>query len=352
MGLILGIETSCDETAAAVVDDGTTVRSSIVATQHDLHERYAGVVPEIASRAHLERILPVVEEALDQAGATLGELDAVAVGHAPGLIGSLLVGVSAAKAMAWSLGIPLLGVHHLLAHLHAPYLDADELAFPALGLIASGGHTVLVRMDDALNVTRLGGTIDDAVGEAFDKAATVLGAGYPGGPAIERMALEGDDHAVELPIANLGGDSLDVSYAGLKTALLYATRGIPVGRGREARFPRTVDDLTHAQRADLAASFQRCAVAALIRAAERALEREDFETISCGGGVIANSVLRSELERLARETGTTLRLGQMKYCVDNAAMIAGLGHVMLERGVTAPLTLTPRARLPFEAARA
>ena len=192
MALILGIESSCDETAAAVVRDGCEVMSNVVATQHDLHERYSGVVPEIASRAHLERILPVIKDCLSDAGVKLDELDAIAVGHEPGLIGSLLVGLGAAKALAWSTGLPLIGVNHVWAHLWSPCLNNDPIEFPAIGLVASGGHTALYLLKGPTQMEVIGSTIDDAIGEAFDKAATILEAGYPGGPAIESLATQGD----------------------------------------------------------------------------------------------------------------------------------------------------------------
>jgi len=352
VSLTLGIESSCDETAAAVVRGDRDVRSSIVATQHELHELYNGVVPEIASRAHLECIGPVVDEALKVAGISLGDLDAIAVGHAPGLIGSLLVGVSAAKTLSWSLGIPLTGVHHLLAHLHAPALDSEAIAYPAVGLLASGGHTSLTVQHGPLEARLLGHTIDDAVGEAFDKAGTLLEAGYPGGPAIERLAQDGDDRAVELPIANLGRDSLDFSFAGLKTALLYATRGTPVGRGQNARFPRTASDLTQQRRADLAASFQRCAIEALTRRAHAALEATPARTLLGGGGVLCNTLLRTSLTALADRHGVALRIAPPAYCVDNAAMIAGLGHLSIAAGHIDGTNLQAKARLSIEDATA
>ena len=237
--LVLGIESSCDETAAAIVDEHRHVRSSVVASQHDLHAQYAGVVPELASRAHVERIVPVVREACSEAGLQLQDLDAVAVGHAPGLIGSLLVGVSAAKALAWSLGIPLLGVHHVLAHVHAAALDAPPLDMPAIGLVASGGHTHVFALDEMGNTQLLAWTIDDAIGEAFDKAGTMLRAGYPGGPAVERLAQGGNAHVMDLPIGRPreGG----FSFSGLKTALLYALRGQPRRIDGVTVFPRDLD---------------------------------------------------------------------------------------------------------------
>ena len=294
MTLILGLESSCDETAAAVVADGVRVLSNVVASQHDLHERYRGVVPEIASRAHLERLWPTVESAVREAGVELNQIDGVAVGNCPGLIGSLVVGVSAAAALAWAMGRPLIGVDHVQAHLWAPRLAMPDSAGAArphepvrsrkrLGLVVSGGHTSLYEVASPLDLRLLGRTIDDAVGEAFDKAATILGLGYPGGPAIDRLAPEGDPRAVDLPRSMLGPESLDFSFSGLKTALLYAVRGHPRGRGGEATFERSAEGLTHGQRADFAASFQAAAVDAVVRKLERAMDRS--EAVEGGEGV-------------------------------------------------------------------
>ena len=375
---ILGLETSCDETAAAVVEDGTAVLSNVVATQHDLHERYAGVVPEIASRAHLERLLPVVQDALDQAGVKANDLDAIAVGNRPGLVGSLIVGVSAAKALAWSLGLPLVGVDHVRAHLHAAFLKdvsrepyaagrgeqpEDETAstphdppptappHEALGLVVSGGHTSLYRLSADGVTTRLGRTIDDAVGEAYDKAGVLLNAGYPGGPNIDRLAQTGDPNGPDipkLPVSMLGADSLDFSFSGLKTALLYAVRGHPEGRGKSATFPRTIDDLTDTRRADLAAAFQHAAVEAVIRKLGRARRgRMRVEALVVGGGVSANSELRRRLAEFAEQHGLSLHLPALAYCVDNAAMIAGYAAVTLAADgpddLTLPVVATSKA---------
>jgi N6-L-threonylcarbamoyladenine synthase len=322
--LILGVETSCDETAAAVVADGARVMSNVIATQHHLHERYAGVVPEIASRAHLERIAPVIREALRDADVGYSDLDAVAVGHRPGLIGSLLVGVSAAKALAWSLELPIIGVDHIHAHLHAGLLDAQPIPYPAIGLVVSGGHTSLFLVESALAMTLLGKTIDDAVGEAYDKAATILGLGYPGGPKLDALAQSGDDRAHQLPVTMLGAESLDFSFSGLKTALLYAVCGQPSGRGETARLERDASKLSQKQKADFAASFQRAAVAALMKKLRRALDQvPEARALLIGGGVSANSRLRAELASLANSQGLDLRLPKLEYCLDNAAMIAG-----------------------------
>jgi len=362
MALILGLETSCDETAAAVVEDGVTVRANIVWSQHELHERYAGVVPEIASRAHLERLTPVVHEALTQAGVTREQIDAIAVGNRPGLIGSLIVGVSAAKALAWSLGKPLIGIDHVRAHLWAAALIEIEsknsgdgalirptphpplatphspLPAPALGLVVSGGHTSLYAMHSPTDLTRLGATIDDAVGEAFDKAANILDAGYPGGPAIDRLAQRGHAAHVEpLPRSMLEPESLDFSFSGLKTALLYRVRGKPIGRGKHARFERRAADLSQQQRADLAAAFQTAAVEAVIAKLERALDRMATDgtpatRLIIGGGVSANLLLRQRVAQLGEARGLPVHIPALKFCVDNAAMIAGLAYHPWTRG--------------------
>ena len=337
--LILGIESSCDETAAAVVEHGRRVRSNVIASQHKLHEEYGGVVPEIASRAHAERILPVIRRAVSQAGVALGDIEAVAVGNRPGLIGSLLVGVSAGKALAWALGVPIIGVDHVHAHLHAGVLDAPPAEFPALGLAVSGGHTSMYRCESAVSLTRLGSTIDDAVGEAFDKVATILGLPYPGGPSLDRRAQEpgADDRAHKFPISRLSRDSLDFSFSGLKTAVLYAVRGVPA---RGGVFERDAADLTDSQRRDIAAAFQRAAIEAVMLKLARAADRGEYSTLLVGGGVTANSLLRTRVRAFADERGLALRLPAIEYCLDNAAMIAGLGYELLLAGRRDDLTLT------------
>lgn len=342
MTLILGLETSCDETAAAVVQDGRFVLSNVVAAQHKLHERYRGVVPEIASRAHLQNINPVVHEAIAQAGLSLNDIDAIAVGHRPGLIGSLLVGVSAAKTLAWSMGKPLIGVDHVRAHLHAATLvtktasapespDPGPLTFPALGLVVSGGHSSIYTMQSEHDLTLIGSTIDDAVGEAYDKAAVILDAGYPGGPKLDKLAQQGDPTAHDLPRSMLAPDSLDFSFSGLKTAVLYTVRGHPVGRGSNARFERSAAELTDKQKTDIAASFQAAAVDAVILKLERAVTHMTNQgnaprSLVIGGGVSANSLLRTRVTELGEKLNLAVRIPAFAYCLDNAAMIAGLAH--------------------------
>ncbi len=346
--LVLGIETSCDETAASVVEDSRRVRSNIIASQHDLHAEYRGVVPEIASRAHAERITPVVRGALEAAGVSLTEIELIAVGNRPGLIGSLLVGVAAAKGLALSLGIPFIAVDHVHAHLYAGLLGRDcdpaplrpvEELFPALGLVISGGHTSLYLCQSPTRCTRIAGTIDDAIGEAYDKVAAILGLPFPGGPSLDRLAAAHAAAALEpdrdgFPIARIAPDSLDFSFSGLKTAALYAYRGVPESRRvKDKRLARGEPDPVTRPAAQVAATFQRAAVATIVLKLGRALERYPHcRALLVGGGVSANSLLRSELERLAAERRLPVVLPALEYCLDNAAMIAGLGSALwLER---------------------
>jgi len=301
--LILGIETSCDETAAAVITTDGEIKSNVVASQAELHAAFGGVVPEIASRRHLELIAPVVREALSEAGVTLDDLDRVAVTQGPGLIGALLVGIAAAKALAWSRRLPLAPVDHLRGHVASLSLQPAPVAPPFLCLLASGGHTLLidVREDGTQHV--LGSTLDDAAGEAFDKGARLLGLGYPGGREIDQLARAGDSKAFDFPVARVPG--LDFSFSGLKTALLYATRDLSSERLAE-------------RRADLAASYQRAIVRALVERVREAAEQTGAERIAVVGGVAANSELRAGLREAA--------LAPLELCTDNAAMIASAGR--------------------------
>ncbi len=352
--LVLALETSCDETAAAVVRDGVEVLSSVVASQYDLHAEYAGVVPEIASRAHVEAVLPVVREALEQAGCGLGMIDAIAVGNRPGLIGSLLVGVASGKALAWSLRKPLIGVDHVAAHVYSGMLERgaeDEHAlFPALGLVVSGGHTAMYHVASWTQMHRIGTTIDDAMGEAYDKVATMMQLPHPGGPNLDRLASDpqANDKAFDLPISRLSTTSLDFSFSGLKTSVLYTLRGVPGERGGTAPM-----ELTPQTTRDLAASFQRAACKAvtlkLTRAIEQARERGVvYRTLLCGGGVTANSRLRRELLSFETSHKLAVRLPPMRYCMDNAAMIAGLGEQLLRAGHRDDMDLqaTPTISIP------
>ena len=300
--MILGIETSCDETAAALVTGEGEIRANVVSSQANLHARYGGVVPEIASRRHLELVAPVVREALSEGDATLDEVDTVAVTQGPGLVGALLVGVSAAKALAWARGLPLVPVDHLHGHVASLFLEPHPVEPPFLCLLASGGHTLLLDVQDHTGYRVLGTSIDDAAGEAFDKGARLLGLGYPGGREIDRLAREGDPEAFAFPVARLEG--LDFSFSGVKTALLYAVRDL--GDEAEARTP------------DLAASYQRAIVRALVERTRAAAERERHDRIAVVGGVAANSELRDSLPGA--------RFAPLPLCTDNAAMIASAGR--------------------------
>ena len=338
---VLGIESSCDETAAAIVEDGRVVRSDVVASQNEVHAKYGGVVPELASRAHILNVVPVVQGALDAAGLALTDLDGIAVTNAPGLVGALLVGLQTAKALAWVTGLPLVGVHHLQGHLSAIYLEAMAPPMPHLALIVSGGHTSLVRVDDHGEVVELGRTRDDAAGEAFDKGAKLLGLGYPGGVVIDRLAKGGNPRAVELPRSMLAGShGDDFSFSGLKTALLHHVRkhGIPEG----------------AALSDLCASYQAAIVEVLVRKTRKAARREGLSHVQICGGVAANSGLRAGMLAASAEDGFQVYIPPPNRCTDNAAMIAAAGYYQLARGERAGLDLdaSPSSPLPRRAGAA
>jgi len=330
---VLGIETSCDESAAAVAEDGVRLLSNVVASQVDLHARFGGVVPELASRAHLETINGCVEEALERAGVSWTDLDGIAVTNRPGLIGSLLVGLCAAKTYALCSGLSLVGVHHIEGHIAASFLLPDPPSFPFLALVASGGHTELILVHDHGRPEPIGSTRDDAAGEAFDKVARLLGLEQPGGPAIDRLAAQCDDGAERFPRAHLG-DSLDFSYSGLKTA---------VARRIEALGPG-IDD---AARARIAHGFQMAAVEPLVMNAVRAAERHGVRHITIGGGVAANGLLRSWLAAEAESRGLRVHLPPPALCTDNAGMIAVAGCFALARGRRDGLDLDAYASAPL-----
>jgi N6-L-threonylcarbamoyladenine synthase len=329
---LLSIESTCDETAAAIVTESLQVRSSVVASQDELHRDYGGVVPELASRAHLERILPVIDEALQRAGLTLADLDAVAVANTPGLAGSLLVGLVAAKTLAAVLGLPLVAINHLQAHVYACRLASGQEVFPCVGLIASGGHSSLYACPSPLDFELLGGTIDDAAGEAFDKVASMLGLPYPGGPSIQRAAERGNPRAYNLPRALLRDDDrLQFSFSGLKTAVRYTIAG--PGKPDAAKVP-----LSPQQVADLAASFQEAVVDCLVGKAFLALRRTGLTTLCVGGGVAANARLRQRLQEEAPQQGVTLHIAPLRLCTDNAVMGA-IAWERLKAGRVEPLDL-------------
>jgi len=330
--IFLTIESTCDETAAAVVNTELEVLSSVVASQEDLHRQFKGVVPEIAARAHLERILPVIDEAIRKAGVTLSELDAVAVANTPGLAGSLLVGLVAAKTLCWAHDLPLIAVNHLHAHIYACRMAAERDVFPCVGLIVSGGHSSLYRCDSASEFEYLGGTIDDAAGEAFDKVASMLGLAYPGGPSISRAAESGDPTAFPFPRPLLRDRSrLDFSFSGLKTAVRYQVAGIGRPDFENLHLPeQTV--------ADVAASFQAAVVDCLVGKTMLALEKTGLRQLCVGGGVGANRMLRERLAEACREAQIELEIAPIKWCTDNAAM----GAIAAERlvdGKFEPLSL-------------
>lgn len=326
---ILGIESTCDETAAAIVRDGRHVVAETIASQVDLHEVYGGVVPEIASRAHIEQLLPVLHGTFADAGVLLEQIDAVAVAARPGLIGSLVVGLTAAKTLAWALDRPLVAVDHVHAHLYSVMLGAaPPPALPAVGLVVSGGHTSLYRVNSWLDIQPIGRTIDDAVGEAYDKVAAILNLGYPGGPVVDKLAATGDAKRVRFPRSMLGRESLDFSFSGLKTAVLYHVRG---EKGRE----RDACALSEQEVADVCAAFQAACVETLVKKIRRAGEAIGARSVIVGGGVSANRGLRAALEQLE----IPVHLPPMAYTTDNAAMTAGLGTVLLEAGRVADLSL-------------
>ena len=331
---ILAIETSCDETACAVVRDGREILSNVIYTQIDMHTVFGGVVPELASRAHIDKINYVVQKALDDAGKTLDDVDAVAVTYGPGLVGALLVGVAEAKAMAWAAGKPIIGVHHIEGHISANYIEHPDLEPPYLGLIVSGGHTHLVVVEDWSKYRILGRTVDDAAGEAYDKVARAIGLGYPGGPKIDREAKKGDPNAVHFPIAHVNGSEYDFSFSGIKSAVL--------------------NYLNHAQmtgdavnRADLAASFQKAVVDVLVEHTIRAAKNLKINRIGMAGGVASNSALRAAMQEACTREGYSLYIPSPIFCTDNAAMIGVAAYHEYMAGVRSgwDLNAVPSLRL-------
>ena len=332
---ILAIETSCDETACAIVRDGREILSNVIYTQIDMHTEFGGVVPELASRAHIDKINYVVRKALDDAGKTLDEVDAIAVTYGPGLVGALLVGVAEAKTMAWAAGKPIIGVHHIEGHISANYIEHPELTPPYLGLIVSGGHTHLVVVEDWSKYRILGRTVDDAAGEAYDKVARAIGLGYPGGPKIDREAKNGDPNAVHFPIAHVNGSEYDFSFSGIKSAVLnYLNHAQMMGE--------TVN------RADLAASFQKAVVDALVEHTIRAAKDLKIDRIGMAGGVASNTALRAAMREACEKEGFALYIPSPIFCTDNAAMIGVAAYHEYMAGVRSGWDLNAVPNLKLE----
>jgi len=336
---ILGIETSCDETAAAVVADGKIIKSSVVASQTKLHEKYGGVVPEIASRAHIENIYPVISESIKQADVSKDDIDAIAVANQPGLTVALIIGVTTAKTLSLMWEKPLIAINHLHAHLQSAVLGEKDLELPAVALIVSGGHTSLYDYRSPLEPKLLGATIDDAAGEAFDKVATILRLPYPGGPSIEKAAKKGNPKAIQFPRSMLGPNSLDFSFSGIKTAVLYHCRG------QDMKGEDKVGAMSEQEIADIAASFQTAVIDVLIKKTERAIKRIGAKTVLLGGGVAANSELRRRLQTMCEtaEPAKKLLVAPKQYCTDNAVMVASLAYYKYKAKLFADLSLEPKA---------
>lgn len=356
--LILGIDTSCDDTSASVVENGTKIISNIISSQSEIHKKYGGIVPELASRRHIEMIWPVVNEALKIASVRLEDLSGVAVCHGPGLIGSLLVGCSFAKAVCYSKQLPLLAVNHLEGHIFSSFLEGSKPSFPFIALIVSGGHTCLYRVDGFGKYKELGRTRDDAAGEAYDKVSKLLGLGYPGGPVIEKLAQDGNPKAIDFPRAYLP-ESLDFSFSGLKTAVLnfsksavssqespplsppLAKGGIRGGVNSELRTlnPELINDI--------AASFQASIVDVLVRKTEWAIKKERIKRVTLTGGVASNSELRKKMKKMGKEKEVEIFIPSISLCTDNAAMIAAAGYHYLKTKNIAGLDLNPKACMPL-----
>ncbi len=317
---ILGIETSCDETSAAVVEDGTKILSNIVASQQDLHSKFGGVVPEIACRAHTDTIITVIDKAVSEADIKITDIDAISVANTPGLIGALLIGLTAAKTLSWILKIPLITVNHLYAHIYASKLEFDDIEYPAISLVVSGGHTSLFLTHNDVDIKQVGCTIDDAAGEAFDKVGKILGLGYPAGPEIDNISQEGNEKAIRFPRSYLKKGSLDFSFSGVKTAVLYHCLG------QDSMNINEMPKLRDQEISDLAASFQEAVIDVLVDKTIFAATKFASKSIILGGGVACNSRLRQKLSDAAKHRNIPLYYPSKKLCMDNAAMVAGLAY--------------------------
>lgn len=324
--LILGIETSCDETAASVVEDGRKILSNVVASQTSIHSKFGGVVPELASRKHIQNIIPVISKALSDAGISLNDVNGIAVTQCPGLVGSLLIGISVAKSLAYTKELPIVGLDHVEGHIYANFLEHEELIPPFISLVVSGGHTNLIYVAEKRTYEKLGQTLDDAAGEAFDKIAKLLDLGYPGGPIIDRMAKEGDPEAIAFPRPMQKDPSLNFSFSGLKTAVLNHVK-------KEKEAGRNINPI------DIVASFQAAVVDVLVEKTLRAAELKNVKAITLAGGVAANSALRKRFTERCQDLGFTLYYPSIILCTDNAAMIAALGYELLSAGKDYSLSL-------------
>ncbi len=318
--IILGIETSCDETSASIVEDGIKVHSNIVASQQELHSRFGGVVPEIACRAHTDTIITVIDKAVTEANIKLSDIDAISVANTPGLIGALLIGLTTAKTLSWLLGIPLITINHLHAHIYASKIEHEDIDYPAISLVVSGGHTSLFLTQSETRHTQVGGTIDDAAGEAFDKVGKILGLGYPAGPEIDTISQKGNGKAILFPRSYLKKNSLDFSFSGVKTAVLYHCLG------QDSKNTGEMPELKDREIADLAASFQEAVVDVLVNKTIFAATKFSARSIILGGGVACNSRLRQRLADAAKQRDIPLYYPSKKLCMDNAAMVAGLAY--------------------------